>query len=225
MRLVREAIESGAFAAKAGGAYGLDAFGMYALRGTDTVTVNANFFDIDPLDADALTRTHLEARERCFDVAAFLRGHFPGFERGFVAATAPELGVRVCRCIVGERTLTQAERNAGARLDTVVGMGSEVIESVRPADGFDIPYGILVPQAVDGLLVGGAKTVSTERPALIRGQAHGMTLGQAAGVAAALCARQGTGPRHLDTRALQRSLLEQNVWLGDAARLRELRLA
>jgi len=77
---------------------------------------------------------------------------------------------------------------------------------------------------VDRLLVGGAKTVSTERPALIRGQAHGMTLGQAAGVAAALCALDDIEPPRLDVRHLQRHLLEQNVWLGDEARLRELGL-
>jgi hypothetical protein len=224
MTLVREAIDAGAFSPRAGTASGLDVFGMYALRGTDTVIINSNFFEVNPLDPQALARTHLEARQRCFDVAAFLRTHLPGFERGFVAATAPEIGVRVSRCIVGEHALTVAERDGGARFDDVVGMGSEVIKFRRPPDAFDIPYRILVPQQVDRLLVGGAKTVSTERPALIRGQAHGMTLGQAAGVAAALCALDDIEPPRLDVRHLQRHLLEQNVWLGDEARLRELGL-
>jgi len=222
LSIMKEAIASGAFSAQAGTAVGLDVLGMYALRGSDTVVVNANYFNINPLDPQAMSRAHLEARQRCFDVAAFLRAHMPGFERGFVVATAPEIGVRVSRCIVGEQTLTVADRDGGAQSDDLVGMGSEVIASLRPAYPFEIPYGILVPQKADRLLVGGAKTVSTERPALIRGQAHGMTLGQAAGVAAALCAREKIEPRRLDPRRLQRGLLDQNVWLGDEDRLREL---
>ena len=276
MRSVQEKIAAGEFSSRSGSAHGLDHFGMYALRGTDTVIVNANFFDIDPIEPQVLTRAHREARKRCVEVARFLSKHMPGFQRAFIAATAPEIGVRMSRCIEGEYTLTTHERDSGARFDDVVGMGSEVIRSVRPPDPFDIPYRILFPgtrpvgqdlascpgdsgptvgqsaspptggriascpgdspspvgqelvscpKRVDALLVGGAKTVSTERPGLIRGQVHGMTLGQAAGVAAALCAQSGTEPRALDVPSLQQALLRQRTYLGDENRLRSLGLS
>ncbi len=43
-----------------------------------------------------------------------------------------------------------------------------------------------------------------------------MAIGQAAGTAAALTVRAGTGPRHLDVGALRRTLLEQGAYLGEA---------
>jgi hypothetical protein len=253
MRMVQDKIAAGRFSSRSGTAFGLDHLGMYALQGTDTVIINSNFFEIDPLDVQALTRAEREGRRRCFEVAKFLRENMPGFQRAFIVATAPEIGVRIARCIEGEYVLTAKERDSGARHDDVVGMGSEVIRSVRPPDPFDIPYRILIPRGVtvgagpcacpqgrasavgagpcacplqmDSLLVAGAKTVSTERPGLIRGQVHGMTLGQAAGVAAALCARNRVAPRSLDVRTLQRALLKQGVYLGDEQRLRTLGLA
>jgi hypothetical protein len=52
-----------------------------------------------------------------------------------------------------------------------------------------------------------------------------MTVGQAAGAAAALCAKQGVAPRTIVIRALQRLLLDQGVYLGPQSRLRALGLA
>jgi hypothetical protein len=59
---------------------------------------------------------------------------------------------------------------------------------------------------------------------LIREGSDSMRVGQAAGVAAALSAKQGNTPRALDIRTLQRTLLEQGVYLGSDDRLRELGL-
>ncbi|RLI04088.1 hypothetical protein DRO38_02095 [Candidatus Bathyarchaeota archaeon] len=49
-----------------------------------------------------------------------------------------------------------------------------------------------------------------------------MILGQAAGVAAATSVEKGEKLRRLDVKERQVSLLEQNVYLGDEERLREL---
>ncbi len=49
-------------------------------------------------------------------------------------------------------------------------------------------------------------------------------MGQAAGVAAGLCAKQNTEPRELDTNRLQRILVQWGCPLGDKDRLTELGL-
>ena len=85
-----------------------------------------------------------------------------------------------------------------------------------PKDGgsHDIPYRCLVPRKVENLLVAG-KHISTDRDAYHRFLQQTMVTGQAAGVAAALCARRGITPRELekDVGELQRVLQEQGAIL------------
>ncbi|HEX7475812.1 MAG TPA: FAD-dependent oxidoreductase, partial [Dehalococcoidales bacterium] len=86
----------------------------------------------------------------------------------------------------------------------------------HPHDGgsYDIPYRCLVPKNVDNLLVAG-KPISTDRDSYQRFLMQTMVTGQAAGVAAALCARQGITPRELekDVKELQSILVNQGVIL------------
>ncbi len=51
-----------------------------------------------------------------------------------------------------------------------------------------------------------------------------LLMGQAAGVAAGLCAKQNIEPRELDTKQLQRILVQWGCPLGDKDRLTELGL-
>ena len=89
-------------------------------------------------------------------------------------------------------------------------------EIVYPKDGgsYDIPYRCLVPQVIDNLLVGG-KAISTDRDSYARFLQETMVTGQAAGVAAAICARRGITPRQLesDVTELQDILLKQGAIL------------
>jgi hypothetical protein len=87
---------------------------------------------------------------------------------------------------------------------------------VYPKDGgsYDIPYRCLVPQVIENLLVGG-KAISTDRDSYARFLQETMVTGQAAGVAAAICARKGITPRQLeqDVAELQATLLKQGAIL------------
>jgi hypothetical protein len=78
----------------------------------------------------------------------------------------------------------------------------------------DIPYRCLVPREIENLLVAG-KAVSAYREAYQRFLMQTMVSGQAAGVAAALCAKQNITPRMLesDVTELQRILVEQGAIL------------
>ncbi len=73
---------------------------------------------------------------------------------------------------------------------------------------FTIPYGSLVPAAVEGLLVC-EKNISVSHIAngATRLQPVVMGIGQAAGMAAALCIEQNCMPRSLSVRSLQEALL------------------
>jgi len=218
--LVDKAVEKGDYAKKRGICTGLDAFGMDGLAWNKTIIINSNFSQIDDLNVREESKAEIEARKSCFYAAEFLRKYVPGFENAFIIATAPDLGVRVTRWIAGEHTLTEEETNRRAKFNDVVGVGSTGF----PGTPFEIPYRCIVPQKVEGLLVASGKSASTERRGMLRGMTTCILLGQAAGTAAALTANTEVPPRKLDVRKLQRTLIKQDVYLGDDSRLRELGL-
>ncbi len=75
---------------------------------------------------------------------------------------------------------------------------------------FTIPYGALVPETVDGLLVC-EKNISVSHIAngATRLQPVVLGIGQAAGMAAALCVEQKCSPRELKVRSLQTALIDE----------------
>ena len=71
-----------------------------------------------------------------------------------------------------------------------------------------------MPKKIDNILAAG-KCVSTDRPAYLRYLHQTMVTGQAAGVAAGLCVKNGVTPRELekDVSELQKVLEEQGAVL------------
>jgi hypothetical protein len=79
----------------------------------------------------------------------------------------------------------------------------------RTGTPFSLPYGALVPRLTDGLLVcDKAISVSHIANGATRLQPAILGIGQAAGMAAALCLEQGCDPRDLNVRSLQTALIQ-----------------
>lgn len=76
----------------------------------------------------------------------------------------------------------------------------------------DIPYGSLLPKGLEGILVG-CRGLSADRDVSmgVRMQKDMHKVGEAAGVAAALCVRTDRTPRELDRAELQKRLVERGV--------------
>lgn len=175
---------------------------------------------IDGTCVEDLTRGELAAREQAFQVLAFLRKHAPGFETAHITAMPAVLGVRETRRIRGLEYLTREDVIQGRRrADAVVWSADFVVDIHNPvgpgqAEGFaakvkpyDIPYGCLVPRKIDGLLMAGrCISGSHDAHASYRVQCIVMAIGAAAGVAAALAARQKTTPRNLAVPQIQQIL-------------------
>jgi hypothetical protein len=77
-----------------------------------------------------------------------------------------------------------------------------------------LPYGCLMPQDVENLVVGG-RCISAKEDAMahLRLIPACLATGQTAGVAAALALKQGVTPRNLDIKLLQKTLIKQGVEL------------
>ncbi len=191
----------------------------------DEVTVNmTRVTDIDPLDPDDLTRAEIEARAQAMRLVAFFRARVPGFANARLAATGTQIGIRESRRIVGAYTLTAEDILSRRTFDDAVARSAYPIDihnpsgsgttthRLPPGTAYEIPYRCLVPAAVDGLLVAG-RCISTTHEALAstRLTPTVMTLGQAAGTAAALAIEQHVQPRAVDTRVLRERLVAAGV--------------
>ena len=82
--------------------------------------------------------------------------------------------------------------------------------------GFNhLPYRMLVPQAIDNLLVAGrCASMTSEGQSAARVSGGCFVMGQAAGTAAALALAQGVAPRALDAARLQAQLERNGAYLG-----------
>jgi hypothetical protein len=165
-----------------------------------------------------------------YERVQWIREHLPGCSNCFLLMISPYLETRGGPCIVGEHTLTLEECKAAKKFDDVMylyGHG-KALPFTRDKQGnytwADVPYRVMVPKNVDGLLAVG-RSASGVPDTLLRIRTAVRHMGQAGGTAAALAVKQGVQPRNLDVKALQRKLLEAGFYLGDESRLRELGLA
>jgi hypothetical protein len=191
----------------------------------DEVSVNmTRVTDIDPLDPDDLTRAEVEARGQTMQLLTFFRKHVPGFANARIAATATQIGIRESRRIVGEYTLTaddilhartfpDAVARSAYPIDIHNPSGSgTTTQRLAPGASYEIPYRCLVPATVERLLVAG-RCISTTHEALAstRLTPTVMTLGQAAGTAAALSLREHAALRRVSYDALRERLIADGV--------------
>lgn len=190
-------------------------------------TTQAN--GVDSTKIEDLYPAELALRGQIDTLIRFFRENLPGYENCKYIASGTTTGVRESRRVVGEYLITAEELAAGKRFDDVVvhkaefivdihnpagaGQAEEKIQYVVP---YDLPYGCFVPKGVDGLMTAGRCISGTHRAhASYRVMSICMAMGQAVGVAAALCARQGCQPRELDVKALQKELTALGVELFD----------
>jgi len=150
-------------------------------------------------------------------------GHFPW-----------QLYVREARRLVGEYILSENDLIVGPALGRTRVHADSVAAGEYPIDSFPvrkrepghdvalegyilmlekytqpyhIPYRIMVPQEVDGLLVPVAASTTHIAFSSIRLEPTWMALGQAAAMAAHISLREHVQPRHIAVEALQRELL------------------
>jgi hypothetical protein len=131
---------------------------------------------------------------------------------------------RETRRILGEYELTAEDVLTARKHDDVIarctypidihnptGTGT-VLRRLPPGEAYDIPLRALIPQQVEHLLVAG-RCISGSHEALssYRIMPASMAMGQAAGVCAALAARDGSTPRRIGAVRVQQELKRQGA--------------
>ena len=153
-----------------------------------------------------------------------------------------QLYVREARRMIGEYIMTQADLQSGRTKYDTIGMGGYNIDSMPvqrvpyyvmkfpkpyyaavnegyltvPVEPYQIPYRAILPKHSEctNLLVPVCLSSSHVAYSSIRMEPQYMILGQSAGVAAALAAREGVPLHLLELTELQRRLQEQNQVLS-----------
>lgn len=186
----------------------------------DTAVDGTNALQIT--GAENLSRTRIE---ECLEV---FRMYMPGCENCYLITTASTLGIRESRQVVGRYTITREDLVTARAFPDTVCRGSSLIGShspdgrnsafvtLNPGNSFSLPYRCMIPAKVRGLLVTG-RCISVEHDAMggTRIMPVCMGLGQAAGTAAALCARHSIDPADVSIPELQKALLDQGAYLGE----------
>lgn len=214
--------------------------GIDAARGIATVN-NSRVYGVDGTNAFDITRGDVEARQQNKQLFAVIKKYVPGFENAYVLDSSATVGVRETRRVRASHVLTENDilehltyadsvakiwrHHAGGRdwhsPDGGEGSAENAVYRTMTTqlNWFEIPYRVFVPNHVEGMTVGG-RVLSVDHAADMwtRGQFCCLVTGQVAGAAAALAACEGTTPRALDVRTLQRTLVEQGIDIGEAGR-------
>jgi hypothetical protein len=128
------------------------------------------------------------------------------------------VGVRESRKIVGTYDITQHDVRNEARFDDSIGIFPEFLDAygvvILPTTGryFQVPYGIILPQKVENLLVAG-RCVGGDKisHAATRQMMCCAVTGQGAGVAAAVSLKDKVTCREVDIAKVQKALQKQGV--------------
>lgn len=192
-----------------------------------TVGFNAgHIFDIDPTDPVKVSRAMILGRRMAQDFLEALAEYHPkAFSNAFVSATAPMLGMRESRRIIGDYILSVDDFLARRDFDNEIARNSYFIDvhptlreqknvqrsknnryAYESGESHGIPYTCLTPKGIKNVLVAG-KTISCERE--VQGSVRVMPVclatGEAAGIAAAMAMNSG------DIRDIDVALLREKI--------------
>lgn len=178
--------------------------------------------NVNGTDAEEVSKALVEGRRQVEEVLNFIRKYIPGGEKAELLAVAEALGVRETRHIVGRYEMTEYDiLHRAVFEDSIMSYGYS-IDVHAPHDGgglfatvdkfYNIPYRSLVPVGCDNLLVAGRSICgSSVAAASFRCMSSCVTMGQAAGTAAALNKDSDSPIGDVNIKQLQKTLLDQGA--------------
>lgn len=179
---------------------------------------------IDASDPVQLSKGLETGYRQVLELLSFMRKSMPGFEDVEITQIAPALGIRETRHFVGEHRITmdtlespetseQAIALSAYNIDIHSGTGDGIDLQVVE-EPFGIPFGCLLPQGVDGLLLSG-RTISVDSTVFAAARVMGtcMAVAEAAGLAAATAVRTGAPVKEVNVTRLRADLTDRGAIL------------
>ncbi|MBV9977562.1 MAG: FAD-dependent oxidoreductase [Hyphomicrobiales bacterium] len=160
----------------------------------------------DALAVEDLTRADFEGRKRIASLVDFARANVPGFRNCYIVDVAPQLGVRQTRMLDGEYVVTKEDVLERVHFHDTVARGRD----------YYTPYRALLPKHLEGLIVAGRHYSATESAQkMSREIPPCMSMGQSAGIAAALALKTDIPLRRVEPSAICARVRAQGGDPGD----------
>ena len=189
--------------------------------------------NVDATKPEDLTRAEQEGTRQALQAFRFIKKYAAGFENAVFMGTAPVIGIRESRHIHGMKQITGKDvYDCNVPDDSIAVMATNMdthnnddpggsFYTIQNGPYYGVPYGCLVPEGVNNLLVAG-RCISADPIAAssIRMIPCCVAFGQAAGVAGAMAAYGGVEPQRLNPQEIREKLLAQGVYLGKTALVR-----
>lgn len=181
--------------------------------------------ELNPILVDDITEAEIEGRRQVREYARFFRDRLAGCEHAFVNDTGMQVGVRQTRQVDGTATLGNDDVVTGVKRADGIARSPWPIElhsGEKPRlswlyqDYYEVPYGALVPQRGESLLVAGrCLSAQHEAMASARVTAQCFGYGHAIGHAAAIALREHIAPRSIRGEDLREVLNRDGARLND----------
>lgn len=187
--------------------------------GGNAIKIKVPMFD--STDTQSLTRAEITARRRMMEVLDY---HQRQEKKPWILDhCSPIIGIREGCRIVGDYILTVDDLRAGRSFDDGVARGTFYLDGHKPDDDkrtyilpkdqlevppYQIPLRSLIARDGKNLMMAG-RCFSADQLALssARVSTTGSMMGQAVGIAAALCVQKQCNPRDIDPREIKRTVI------------------
>jgi len=194
---------------------------MCAPKCISTVAVKVS--DLHALKIEELTKAEIEGRKQSFIYENFFREQVPGYEESKIIGLSNQIGVRETRRVYGEHRLTKEECLTGKiPPDSIFLCGAPIEDHRKGKDGQDetyweyipgagiygVPYGTIIPRNSSMTwVVGRCFSATHDAHASCRSMAQTMSMGQAAGLAAAQSLNKNCDAGEIDISLLRNELV------------------
>ena len=188
------------------------------------IAVNVTRSAGDGADRASLTAADLQLREDMFTIVELLRERYPEFRNCSIVNSGINAGIRETRRIQGIYTLTGDDLRQGRTFVCPVGRCTHPMDIhkaassqqtlVRLQTAAEIPHTSLIPIGAKNLIAAG-RCISADREALasLRVQGTLMSVGEGAGILAALVCRENCGAAEVDETLLSEELKKRELVL------------
>ncbi|OGV56116.1 MAG: hypothetical protein A2X49_14505 [Lentisphaerae bacterium GWF2_52_8] len=205
-----------------------DGVGEYHALTPDIVHFNSTrVAGKNPVKAAELSEAEIEARRQLRELLNFMRKRVPGYEKAEIHSIAATIGVRESRRVIGRQYLTIEDYDATRKFPDAIARvnypvdvhnskdGGFIFRPLPENDWYEIPYGCLVAKDMDNLLLA-SRCISADHitNSSLRVMPVLCSVGQAAGMAAAMAVKEGKAPSALDGKAVRSRLIEYGAKLG-----------
>jgi len=199
-----------------------DVLFFYTPRSDEVAVNTTRIHNVDGTNVFDRTKAEIETRRQVRTLVHFFKKYVPGFQNCYLSNTAPEVGFRETRRIIGDYILTKEDvlnvhqfhdniAQCAYMIDIHDPTGTQLFYTPVPeGKSYGIPYRCLLPKNIDNLIVAGRCISAThEAQGSLRVMPPSFNIGQAAGTAAAIAVIDQVKARDVNVAKLRKMLAEQ----------------